>query len=73
MTEENQTFNSHISCILGPRHFYFRILWDLIKEKLILPFVDLELHTYDLGIEHRDATDDQGNIAKTQNLLNFIV
>ncbi|XP_046572662.1 LOW QUALITY PROTEIN: isocitrate dehydrogenase [NADP] cytoplasmic-like [Haliotis rubra] len=36
-----------------------RIIWDLIKEKLILPFVDLELHTFDLGIEHRDKTDDQ--------------
>ncbi|XP_067656184.1 isocitrate dehydrogenase [NADP] cytoplasmic-like [Haliotis asinina] len=36
-----------------------RIIWDLIREKLILPFVDLELHTFDLGIEHRDKTDDQ--------------
>lgn len=36
-----------------------RVIWDLIKQKLILPFVDLELHTYDLGIENRDATDDQ--------------
>ncbi|KAA0198420.1 hypothetical protein HAZT_HAZT010072 [Hyalella azteca] len=36
-----------------------RIIWDLIKEKLILPFLDVELHTYDLGIENRDATDDQ--------------
>ncbi|ESO97801.1 hypothetical protein LOTGIDRAFT_208961 [Lottia gigantea] len=39
-----------------------RIIWDLIKEKLILPFVDLELHLFDLGIEHRDATDDQVTI-----------
>ncbi|KAK3600343.1 hypothetical protein CHS0354_020010 [Potamilus streckersoni] len=39
-----------------------RVLWDLIKEKLILPFVDLELHSYDLGIENRDATDDQVTI-----------
>jgi isocitrate dehydrogenase len=36
-----------------------RIIWELIKEKLIFPFVDLELHTYDLGLENRDATDDQ--------------
>ncbi|KDR07905.1 isocitrate dehydrogenase [NADP] cytoplasmic [Zootermopsis nevadensis] len=36
-----------------------RIIWDLIKEKLILPFLDVELHTYDLGIENRDKTDDQ--------------
>jgi isocitrate dehydrogenase len=36
-----------------------RIIWDLIKEKLIFPFLDIELHPYDLGIENRDATDDQ--------------
>ena len=36
-----------------------RIIWDLIKEKLILPFLDMELHTFDLGIENRDATNDQ--------------
>ena len=28
-----------------------RIIWDSIKEKLILPFLDIELHTYDLGME----------------------
>lgn len=36
-----------------------RIIWDSIKEKLILPFLDIELHTYDLGIENRDKTEDQ--------------
>ena len=36
-----------------------RIIWDLIKEKLLFPHLEMELHTYDLGIEHRDATDDQ--------------
>lgn len=36
-----------------------RIIWDLIKEKLILPFLDIELHVYDLGIESRDQTNDQ--------------
>lgn len=41
-------------------YFCYRVIWDLIKQKLILPFVDLELHSYDLGIENRDATDDQG-------------
>ena len=35
-----------------------RILWAFIKERLILPYLDLELETFDLGIEHRDATDD---------------
>ncbi|XP_075234401.1 isocitrate dehydrogenase [NADP] cytoplasmic [Lycorma delicatula] len=36
-----------------------RIIWDVIKEKLILPFLDIELHTYDLGIQSRDKTNDQ--------------
>ncbi|XP_029847157.2 isocitrate dehydrogenase [NADP] cytoplasmic [Ixodes scapularis] len=36
-----------------------RVIWDLIKEKLILPFLDVELHTYDLGMENRDKTNDQ--------------
>jgi len=39
-----------------------RIIWDLIKEKLILPYVDLRLHFFDLGIEHRDKTDDKVTI-----------
>jgi isocitrate dehydrogenase len=36
-----------------------RIIWDSIKDKLILPFLDLELKTFDLGIEYRDQTKDQ--------------
>jgi len=36
-----------------------RIIWQMIKDKLILPFLDVELLYYDLGIEHRDATDDR--------------
>lgn len=36
-----------------------RIIWDLIKEKLLFPHLEMELHTFDLGIEYRDATDDQ--------------
>ena len=36
-----------------------RIIWEFIKNKLILPYVDVELHYYDLGIENRDKTDDQ--------------
>ncbi|HEV2649912.1 MAG TPA: NADP-dependent isocitrate dehydrogenase [Rhizomicrobium sp.] len=36
-----------------------RIIWDLIKKKLILPYLDIKLEYYDLGVEHRDATADQ--------------
>jgi isocitrate dehydrogenase len=36
-----------------------RIIWAFIKEQLILPYLDIDLKYYDLGVEHRDATDDQ--------------
>jgi len=36
-----------------------RIIWQFIKDKLILPYLDIELNYYDLGIEQRDRTDDQ--------------
>src|SRR3569832_1242530 len=39
-----------------------RIIWDLIKKKLILPYQDVTLEYYDLSVEHRDATDDQVTI-----------
>jgi isocitrate dehydrogenase len=39
-----------------------RIIWQWIKDKLIHPFLGLEIDYYDLGIEHRDATDDQVTI-----------
>ena len=36
-----------------------RIIWAMIKEKLILPFLDIDLHYFDLGIESRDKTEDK--------------
>jgi isocitrate dehydrogenase len=39
-----------------------RIIWQFIKDKLILPYLDIDLLYFDLGIEHRDATDDQVTI-----------
>ncbi|MCQ2585834.1 MAG: isocitrate/isopropylmalate family dehydrogenase, partial [Treponema sp.] len=36
-----------------------RVLWQLIKDKLILPFVDLKTEYYDLGLKNRDNTDDK--------------
>ena len=36
-----------------------RIIWDFIKQKLILPYLDIDLHYYDLSVEERDRTDDQ--------------
>ncbi len=39
-----------------------RIIWKFIKDKLILPYIDVDIKYYDLGIERRDATDDQVTI-----------
>lgn len=39
-----------------------RILWQMIKEELLLPFVDLKTEYYDLGLKHREETDDQVTI-----------
>jgi isocitrate dehydrogenase len=39
-----------------------RVIWDFIKQKLILPYLDIDLKYYDLGMEHRDATNDQVTI-----------
>ena len=39
-----------------------RIIWDFIKQKLIFPYVDLDIKYYDLGIKHRDNTNDQVTI-----------
>ena len=39
-----------------------RIIWKMIKEKLILPYLDIDLKYFDLGIEYRDKTNDQVTI-----------
>jgi len=39
-----------------------RVIWKTIKEQLILPYVDVDIKYFDLGIQHRDATDDQVTI-----------
>jgi isocitrate dehydrogenase len=39
-----------------------RVIWQLIKDKLIKPYLDIELRTFDLSIQNRDATDDQVTI-----------
>jgi isocitrate dehydrogenase len=43
-----------------------RIIWSFIKEQLILPYLDVELEYYDLGIENRDATDDEVTVAAAE-------
>ena len=39
-----------------------RIIWKAIKDNLILPFLDIQIQYFDLGMEHRDATDDKVTI-----------
>jgi isocitrate dehydrogenase len=46
-----------------------RIIWQFIKERLILPYLDIELEYYDLGMENRDATDDQVTIDSAHAIL----
>ncbi|MEY3696468.1 MAG: hypothetical protein RJA41_118 [Actinomycetota bacterium] len=46
-----------------------RIIWQFIKEQLILPYLDINLDYYDLGIENRDATDDQVTIDSANAIL----
>ncbi|MEO8363046.1 MAG: NADP-dependent isocitrate dehydrogenase [Ilumatobacteraceae bacterium] len=46
-----------------------RIIWSFIKDRLILPYLDINLEYYDLGIEHRDETDDQVTIDAANAIL----
>ncbi len=46
-----------------------RIIWQFIKDKLILPYLDVELEYYDLGIEYRDQTDDQVTVDSARAIL----
>ena len=48
-----------------------RIIWAFIKEKLILPYLDVDLKYYDLGIESRDATDDQITVDAANAIKEF--
>jgi isocitrate dehydrogenase len=48
-----------------------RIIWDLIKKKLILPYLDIDLLYYDLGMESRDATDDKITIEAAEAIKKY--
>jgi isocitrate dehydrogenase len=50
-----------------------RIIWQFIKDKLILPYLDIELKYFDLGIEHRDATNDQVTIDAANAIAKYRV
>jgi isocitrate dehydrogenase len=46
-----------------------RIIWQFIKDRLIVPYLDINLEYYDLGMEHRDAADDQVTIDSANAIL----
>jgi len=48
-----------------------RVIWQLIKDKLILPYLDVDLHYYDLGIEERDRTDDKITVDSANAILKY--
>jgi isocitrate dehydrogenase len=50
-----------------------RVFWQSIKDKLIFPFVDLDIKYYDLGILHRDATDDKVTVEAAEATLKYNV
>ncbi|KAF3625931.1 Isocitrate dehydrogenase [NADP] [Capsicum annuum] len=48
-----------------------RVIWKLIKDKLILPFVELDIKYFDLGLPHHDATDDKVTIESSKSTLKY--
>lgn len=50
-----------------------RIIWQFIKDKLILPYLDIDIKYYDLGIENRDATNDQVTIDAAEAIKKYNV
>ena len=48
-----------------------RILWKMIKDELLLPYVDLKTEYYDLGLEHRNETDDQVTVDSANATLKY--
>ena len=48
-----------------------RILWQLIKDELLLPYIDLKTEYYDLGLQHRNETDDQVTIDSANATLKY--
>ncbi|MEQ8388305.1 MAG: NADP-dependent isocitrate dehydrogenase [Alphaproteobacteria bacterium] len=48
-----------------------RIIWEMIRNRLILPYLDIDLKYYDLGIEHRDETDDQVTVDAAEAIKKY--
>ena len=50
-----------------------RIIWKFIKDKLVLPYLDVDIKYFDLGMEHRDATNDQVTIDAAEAIRKYNV
>lgn len=50
-----------------------RVIWKFIKEKLILPYLEIDIKYYDLGMENRDATNDQVTIDSAEAIKNILL
>ena len=48
-----------------------RVIWKMIKDKLILPYIDLKSEYYDLGLEYRDETDDRVTVDSANATLKY--
>ena len=48
-----------------------RIIWQWIREKLILPYLDVDLIYFDLGMEHRDETDDKVTVESAEAIQKY--
>ena len=50
-----------------------RVIWQIIKDKLILPFLDIDIKYFDLGMENRDKTDDQVTLEAAKAIKQYKV
>ena len=48
-----------------------RIIWKFIKDKLILPYLEIDIKYYDLGIENRDATNDEVTVESAKAIQKY--
>ena len=50
-----------------------RILWQMIKDELLLPYIDLKTEYYDLGLKYRNETNDQVTVDSANATLNMVL
>ena len=48
-----------------------RIIWEFIKDKLILPYIDIDIKYYDLGVQNRDSSEDQITIDSAEAVKKY--